>query len=379
MSVRYCARCVLPDTRPGVKLDAEGVCNGCRNAQAKPAIDWAARRAAFLEVAARARARGGAYDCVIPVSGGKDSYWQVVTCLEHGLHPLCVTYVYAGRTELGERNLRTLLRLGVDHVELRVNPAVERAFIAKAFRRLAISGLPAHMAIYAWPFQVAAEKGIPLVVYGENSAFEYGSADDSLAGARVDRRWLRAFGVTGGTTADDWVDETLTRERLAPYTLPDDATLAARDVRAIFLGYYFPWDPENSRRVALAHGFQPRAAGARVGHYDFVNIDDDLIGVHHHPKWHKFGITRSWDTLSMEIRNGRLTRDAAVARLRERGDETPWDDIRLFCEYLGWPAREYFDVLERFRNPAIWARRDGRWTIPGFLIPDFEWPADAAP
>lgn len=375
----YCTRCVLPDSRPGVCLDDEGVCAGCRNAETKQTLDWTARAGAFDELARRARSRHRPYDCVIPVSGGKDSYWQVVTCLEHDLHPLCVTYVYPGRTELGERNLRRLVALGVDHLELRVSPDVERAFVRKAFTATATSGLVSHMAIYAWPLQVAVAHGIPLVVYGENSAFEYGSDDDTLTGARVDRRWLARFGVTDGTTAADWVDDELTAARLAPFFLPPEGAVADAGVDAIFLGYYLPWDPRHSLDVARRHGFEARPEGPRVGHYDYVNIDDDMIGVHHHAKWFKFGITRSWDTLSMEIRSGRMTRPRAIELLRERGDETPWPDIDVFCEYLGITRAEYFAVLERFRNRNLWTEHDGVWSIDGFLVPDFPWSDDAVP
>jgi N-acetyl sugar amidotransferase len=372
----YCRKCILPDTRPGVRLDEDGVCYGCRSVGTKKEIDWAARATAFRDVGDHARRRAGAYDCVIGVSGGKDSYWQVVTCLEHGLRPLCVTYVYPGRNRHGEANLRRLIELGVDHLEFRLNPRIERVFIEKAFRKLAITGLVTHMAIFSVPMQVAAAYDIPLVIYGENSAFEYGSEDESLTGARLDRRWLKSFGVSDGTTAEDWIDDELTRESLAAFFPPTEEVLAEKEIRVIFLGYYFPWDPQNSLRIAERHGFRARPEGPRVGHYDFVNIDDDMIGVHHHPKWHKFGITRSWDTLSMEIRNGRLGRDEAIALLRQRGDETPWDDIDLFCKYLGISRHEYFTVLERFRNRDIWLRRDGRWVIDDFLVPDFPWPDD---
>lgn len=372
----YCTRCILPDTRPGVKLDGAGVCLGCRNAEAKAAIDWGARAEEFRGLVTAARRRGAGYDCIIPVSGGKDSFWQVVTCLEHGLRPLCVTYVYPGRSDLGERNLRALIALGVDHRELRLDPEVERHFVDRAFRTTGISGLVSHMAIYSFPIQVAAREGIPLVVYGENSAFEYGSDDAALTGSRVDRRWLARFGVTNATTVEDWYDHVLRPDLLAPLVLPSDEELAARDVRAVFLGHYFRWDPERSRAIATQHGFRPRAAGARVGHYDFVNIDDDMIGVHHHAKWFKFGITRTWDTLSMEIRAGRLTRAEAIRFLRDRGDETPWEDIEIFCGYTGMDAAEYFGILERFRNRSIWSRRGDRWQIDGFLVHDYPWPAD---
>jgi N-acetyl sugar amidotransferase len=375
---RYCSRCILPDSRPGVKLDDHGVCLGCRNADAKARIDWSSRAADFRQLAGDARRRGLEYDCVVPVSGGKDSFWQVVTCLDHGLRPLCVTYVYPGRTALGHRNLQTLIGLGVDHLELRLDPGIERAFIEKAFRSMGISGLVSHMAIYAFPIQVAVTRGIPLVVYGENSAFEYGSEDESLTGAQVDRRWLRQFGVTGGTTVEDWYGDQLTPEALSALVLPSERLVAEKGVRVVFLGHYFWWDPERSKEIACRHGFEPRAEGARVGHYNFVNVDDDMIGVHHHPKWHKFGITRTWDTLSMEIRAGRLTRAEAVAFVRARGDETPWDDIALFCDYLGIDRPEYFDILERFRNRSLWSRKDGCWRIDDFLIADFPWPPDPA-
>jgi len=372
----YCRNCILPDTRPGVRLDESGVCFGCLSNQAKASIDWDERAASFRQIIAQAKQRSKGYDCVIPVSGGKDSFWQVVTCLEHGLKPLCMTYAVAGRTALGEENLRELVRLGVDHIDFTVNPDVERRFIEKAFRRTAISGLTLHMGIYSAPINLAVRYDIPLVIYGENTAVEFGTEDEALMGSKVDRRWLRTFGVTNGTTAADWVDEDLSAADLIGYTLPTEEVLESKGVQAIFMGWYFPWNPENSYRVAAAHGFRARAEGARVGHLDYVNIDDDFIAVHHHPKWHKFGITRSWDTLSIEIRHGRLTRDDAIQALRELGDETPSRDIGLFCEYLGMPVSEYFGILEQFRNTEIWSRYEGRWVIDDFLVPNFPWPED---
>jgi len=366
----YCNVCILPETRPGVRIDEQGVCNGCQNARVKTGIDWTARSDAFDEVVAAAKSRGSLYDCVIPVSGGKDSHWQVVTCLEHGLHPLCVTYVYPGRTELGEQNLHNLESLGVDHIELSVNPHVEKRFVNKAFRRKGISGLVSHMGIFAFPVNLAARFDIPLVIYGENSAFEYGTEDESLVGATLDRRWLEKFGVTDNTQARDWIDADLSEKDLAMFFLPEDELLESKQIRTVFLGWYFHWDPVETYRIAREHGFKARTEGARVGHLDYVNIDDEFIAIHHHAKWYKYGITRSWDTLSIEIRAGRLTRAEAVDELKQMADETPWHDIGLFCEYLDISVAEYFEILESFRNRDIWSRRDGRWVIDDFLIED---------
>ncbi|MEZ5100182.1 MAG: N-acetyl sugar amidotransferase [Thermoleophilia bacterium] len=371
--MRYCARCVLPDSRPNLTLDADGVCDACRAHEARGAVDWAARERALDALVARTRARAtGGWDCVVPVSGGKDSTWQVVTCLERGLRPLCVTWRPPRRTPLGEANLRNLVSLGVDHVDFSVSPEVERVFTRLALERTGTPGLPMHMALFSIPLRIAVAFRIPLVVWGENSAIEYGGAQEGDAYA-LDARWLARFGVTHGTTAADWACDELPLAALEPYRRPDEAELAAAGVEAVFLGWFLPWDPETTHAVARAHGFRASEDGPRVGAYDYADVDDDLISVHHWFKWPKFGFTRTFDNLSLEIRNGRLERDEAIERIRARGDETPHDDIARLCELCGIGHDRFREVVERFRNPAIWTRRGRTWAIDGFLVPDWRW------
>src|SRR6185295_16093623 len=113
------------------------------------------------------------------------------------------------------------------------------------------------------------------------SAFEYGTKDEALTGSRLDAKWLRTFGVTQGTTAQDWIADDTPRAAMEAYFAPSEEELTRRDIAAIFLGYYFQWDPEETRRVAAAHGFLARAEGPRTGFYDYADIDDDFISVHH--------------------------------------------------------------------------------------------------
>ena len=372
--MKWCASCVLPDTRPNLTIGADGVCNACKAHGSRAAIDWKARERAFVDVVAHAKARARGYDCLVPVSGGKDSTWQVVKCLEHGLTPLAVTWKTPGRTAIGQRNLDNLVSLGVDHLDYQVNPKVEARFMLKTFERHGSTAIPMHLALFNIPLSVAVRFGIPLVVWGENSAFEYGSAGAEATGFRLDGAWLRSHGVTQGTTAADWVGGDLTAKQLAAYFGPDADALEAQGVNAVFLGYYLPWDPETSRAVAAAHGFQYRQGGARTGYYDYADIDDDFISLHHWMKWYKFGFTRLFDNLSLEVRNGRLSREAALAIIRERGDETPRADIERFCGFANIGTQAFFATAERFRNPAIWKRRaDGLWHIPEFLLPDWRW------
>ena len=303
--MKYCTRCVMPDSRPTTRLDAAGVCNACLTHAQKNTIDWPGRERAFRDVVRRARERSSNYDCVIPVSGGKDSTWQVVRCLEYGLTPLAVTWKAPSRTAIGWRNLTNLIGLGVDHIDYQVSPRTERKFLYQALVRYGATAIPMHMAMFNIPLSIAVRFRIPLVVWGENSAFEYGSVEDA-------------------------------------------------------------------HQDCLAHGFEP-CAEPKIGFYAYADIDDDFISIHHHLKWYKFGYTRLFDNLSLEIRNDRMTRQQAIAIIRDRGDQTPHDDIEKFCGFIGITRSHFVDVIERFRNPRIWTWRGDRWMIDGFLVPDWEW------
>lgn len=371
--MNYCKRCILPDTRPNLTLDAEGVCNACRSHESRPDIDWSKREQVFRELVENAKERSNGYDCLIPVSGGKDSTWQVIKCLEYGLNPLAVTWKCPARTELGQRNLDNLISLGVDHIDYQINPNVEKIFLYKSLVKYGSTAIPMHMALFNIPLMIAVRFKIPLVIWGENSATEYGGTKGEQHGFRLDQNWIKKFGVVHGTVARDWVSPDLTEKDLTPYFGPGDRELEESGVSAIFLGYYFPWDPLTTLEVAKEHGFSIRRKGPKTGYYNYADIDDDFISIHHWLKWYKFGFTRLFDNLSLEIRNERITREQAIQIVKEYGDQTPYGDIEKFCEFIDISVDHFFSICETFRHPSIWAKRDGTWMIENFLIPDRRW------
>jgi len=372
--LKYCANCVLPDTRPGIVLDEVGVCGPCSDLNSKQEnINWEKREQEFQRLVAFSKHNSNGYDCLIPVSGGKDSTWQVVRCLEHELNPLAVTWKTPGRTKLGSENLDNLVKLGVDHIDYQVNPKVERLFMLKSLIKYGSTAVPMHMAMFNIPLNIAEKFKIPLVIWGENSAQEYGAIDNETKGFRLTKEWLRTHGNTFGTTAVDWVDAELTKKMLTPYYGPSPEQLEAQSIQVVFLGHFFKWDPEISFKVASDNGFKPRTQGPKTGYYNYADIDDEFMSIHHYIKWYKFGCTRLFDNLSIEIRNGRMTRSEAIKLISIMGEQRPDDDIKKLCEFININEQRFNEILETFRNRDIWFKDNGAWKIKDFIVKNWEW------
>jgi N-acetyl sugar amidotransferase len=374
--LKYCARCILPNTRPGIFLDSEGVCSGCRGHDDKEnRIDWVTRAKAFDTVVAEAKQRSNGYDCIVPVSGGKDSWYQVITCQQHGLKVLGVTWRTPGRTHVGQRNLERMIdRLGIDHIDVTINPDVERRFMTAAYEQKGATAIPMHMALFAIPTRLAVQMRIPLVVWGENPQLEFGGDEADRLATELDLDWIAKHGVTNQTNREDWIGaEGLTDADLAVYRLPPTQDFEAFAPKSIFLGSFFKWNSFDNARLSGEHGFESGDGHLKTGVWSFADIDCDFIALHHFLKWYKFGILRSFDNLSVQIRYGLTSRQDAIEALRDGGFQIPSDDISKFCDFVGKPESWFWDVAEGFRDETIWRRDGGVWKISGFLIEDWDW------
>ena len=372
--IKYCNNCILPNSRPNLNINESGICSGCKSTDFKQVINWKERKKLFKELVYKIKRKAKRFDCVIPVSGGKDSTWQVIKALEYGLRPLCVTWKTPVRNKIGKTNLENLIKLGVNHIDFSINPTVEKRFVKKSFETLGSPVIPMHMALHAVPLQIAVGFRIPLILWGENSAFEYGGDDKTLKGVNLNHAWLKKYGVTNGTTAKDWIDKDLTSLDLSPYHWPSDAVQRKAGVKAVFLGHFFKWDPQKTFKVAKQHGFQA-GIKPKTGYYSFADIDDEfLITIHHWMKWYKFGFTRMWDNLSLEIRNKRISRQKAINIIKKFGNEFPVKEISDFCKYIEITEKRFFEIAETFRNKSIWKKyANGKYQIEGFLIENWKW------
>lgn len=367
--MKYCKKCVQPDTRPKIELNEEGVCNACvGHVEKTTVIDWEQRRKDFERIVEENKGRG-AYDCIVPVSGGKDSTYQVyVMKNKFKMNPLCLTINSHARTELGQANLNNLIKLGVDHIDFTTSPETERKFLYKALVKTGIVSLPFHLAMYALPLRFAINFKIPLIVWGENTAMEYGGTASDRNRGYSDRSFLIKYGAIDGTVAEDWIDEDLTARELYPYIFPSDEELAEARVQSIYLGYYYKWDPKENYEIARQHGFREQSSGPTIGLYDYADLDCSFIVIHHFIKWIKFGMTRLFDNVSVEIRNRRMTREEGIKLIKETPVKIPEKEIKILCEFLQITESHFWGVVEKNRNLKIWKKdSNGNWYMPDYL------------
>jgi hypothetical protein len=210
-----------------------------------------------------------------------------------------------------------------------------------------------------------------LIIWGENSQLEYGGNEKERLATRLDQNWLSKHGCLQSTQAADWIGhQGLTSAELSAYQLPNNPDF---EVRSLFLGAFFKWNSYDNAKIAVSRGFSYNQDNLKTGVWDFADIDCDFIALHHYVKWQKFGFSRIFDNLSVQIRYNMLSRTDAVDIIRETGVQVPHDDIKAFCIFQGQPVQWFHDTADSFRNRDIWKHDGDKWYIPDFLIEEWNW------
>jgi len=367
----YCKRCVMPDTKPDLHLDEEGVCNACRSFEKRSEVDWDARYQELLQLLEKYRRRDGSnWDCIVPVSGGKDSTYQVVRMLQLGLNPLCVTSTTCDLTPIGRENIENIKRLGVDYVEMSPNPLIRAKLNRIGLTQVGDVSWPEHVGIFTIPVRAAVQYNVPLIVWGENSQNEYGGPAAAADNNVLNRRWLEEFGGLLGMRVTDLVGmEGIEARHLICYTYPSDEELARVGVTGLFLGHYMPWDGLSNALIAQANGFKTPGCVVTGSMVSYENLDNHQVGIHDYFKFLKFGFGRATDHACLHIRRGRLTRRDGLDIVKRLDGRFPWEYLGKSLEDVLRPLEmtvdEFIRVCDKFTNKKIF-RRD----VSGALLKD---------
>ena len=371
--MRYCARCMYPENaKPTIIFDEEGVCSGCRyhESRQKLEIDWDERWQMLLEIVDEAKAmakeRGNSHDCIIPVSGGKDSHYQTWLLKEKlGMNPLLVTFNHAFNSAAGLANLRNLVeKSGCDLVRYTAGLDSVRKISRYMLETVGDLTWHYHAGIRTFPFQVATQRNIPLIVWGEHGFAEL-TGIVSLQDFVEHTRWTRKEHDMRGYEPDDLIGKGgITEADIAPYRYPTDEELERTEVRGIYLSNFIYWDAKKQAETMIDEWqFGPVSYLRDRSFNQYSKIEDHANDVHDYLKYLKFGYGRATDDASTEVRHGRMTREEALAMVEKYDSKEP-DSLEYYCEFMGISKQEFYDWVAPMRDDQIWQQdTEGEWFV----------------
>lgn len=375
--MRYCKTCLNPDTRPDLAFDENGMCAACRSYAARSEINWEERYNAFRDLVTNTLAanRKRPYDCIIPVSGGKDSTYQVMKCLEMGLRPLAVTAMTCELTPIGCRNLHNISRLGVDHIMVQTDKRVRAAINRYTLQTVGDISWPEHVLIFTVPIREAINRGIPLIIYGENPQNEYGGPNNnSMQTYAMDAQWLQEFGGLNGLRVSDLIDAgVLSPSKACLYAYPSEELLEQAGIEVLYLGQFFPWDGKaNAEFVTHNAGWEPWHARVEGSYGSYENLDNYQTGIHDYFMYLKFGFGRATSILNTFVRRKRMTREEAILYARQYDGAYPARYLnKSLNEILGElhiSLNDFRNTCFKFANPKLFETSFGSVPQPKFTI-----------
>jgi len=401
-AVSFCRSCVISNQRPNsavefkhtadskkttIHFDEGGVCDACRVAEQKQrTIDWDARDRELRALCDKHRRNDGHYDCLVPGSGGKDSFYAAhILKTKYGMHPLTVTWAPHIYTDWGWKNFQAWLHAGFDNYLCTPNGQTHRLLTRLAVENLFHPFQPFILGQKNLAPKMALLHNIPLVIYGENEA-EYGNPQGDTSTAKRDYAYFTASDKSqiylGGVNVQELQDEFgVPLVDLQPYLPADPQQLEQKKIEIHYLGYYLKWHPQSCYYYAVEHGGFQASPERTPGTYSKYNsIDDRIDDFHYFTTRVKFGIGRATYDASQEIRSGDIEREEGVALVRRYDHEFPERFAEEIFRYLSIDPktmpeaaknfeqpivdRAYFmHLADRFRSPHLWMHENGEWKL----------------
>lgn len=366
--MKRCKNCYMPDTRPGSVFNSDGVCQACLNYESRKNVDWEKREEKLSDICGKCYylTKNSVYDCVIAVSGGKDSYFIVSKMVdEMAMNPLLVTVTDSfTHTQAGIDNLRNLIEVfGVNHIQYTINHDLFKRATRAAFEETGEALQFVEYAIYTIPVLIAQQFGIPLVVFGENSAFEYGTTTDDT------------YNATEKVQAIDLEIEKF-GDRYADILLEDDAASIRLDPtkkvpQVIYMSYFYPWSSTGHLKVAKKYGFHGlRDEWVRDGYIsglapplieDFEQIDSVAYLVHLWMKYPKYGFQRVSDIASRRVRECSLTREEAAEIVDGNDYKLDRRAMQDFINTLEYTEEQFWTIVKKHWNEKLLSEEEFRW------------------
>jgi len=370
--MKYCTRCGYPENHPfNLTFDDEGVCSGCRIHEEKDNIDWDERKEMLREVLEKYRCKDGSnYDCIIPVSGGKDSHYQVYLIREvFGLTPLLVTFNHGMNTKRGLRNLQNIVaRFDCDHIRYTLRPSLFKKLAGLSMKKMGDMCWHCHAGITTYPVQIAVKFKVPLIIWGENQWSDYVGMFSLNDLVEMTKKVRKEHGLRG-YDYEDMINEKegITKSDLKPFIYPSDEDLEEVGVRGIYINNFIRWDAKEQTELMIKeYGFESGPQERSWNCYENVECFH-CSGAHDYLKYLKFGYGRATDHAVLDIRLGRTTREEVIPLIEKYDSKRP-SDIDIFLKWIGMTEEEFEKCIEPMRDPRAWEKDEkGKWILKDSL------------
>jgi N-acetyl sugar amidotransferase len=368
--IQFCSNCVYPaSSAVPLAFDEKGVCSGCRTATQRKEVDWDHRKMRFERLIDQYRSKNGSnYDCIIPVSGGKDSYYQIHVIKSYGLKPLLVTYHGNNYTPTGMKNLLNMRDVfDCDHIFF--TPSIR---VLKSMNRLGqlIMGdmnWHAHAGIFTYPIRVAVQQNVPLMIWGEHGFMDLGGMHSYNDLVEFTYRFrhehaLRGFEWSDFVESALKYNEDLSEQDLISWKYPNDEEINKVGVRGIYISNYFNWDANDHGPLMIKkYGFIEAEEPFERTYRTMSNLDDmHENGIHDYMKFIKFGYGRATDHVCKDIRAGKMTRDEGI-RIIQQMDPIKSKDINRWLKYVGWTEKHFDYIADTYRDHRVWWIEHNMW------------------
>lgn len=373
--MKYCKKCVQPDTRPQIRFTDDGICYACKyQKEIDTGIDWDKRKKELQEIAKWAKNNAkGTHDCAIGVSGGKDSTFQAIYAKEElGLNCLLVNLAPDGITKYGKHNIENLIQHGFDTIKMRPNPKVWKKAIKYSFYKYGNPVKPTEYPLWTSACMIALKFNIPLIIQGENDSLTLGVADFSGDGDGALE--VNLTDTLAGGDANVWAVEGLKLNELLWYQFPDRNEIKKSNIKAVWLNYYTKeWTYQHNIDFALKHGFRgrenhdPNLTG-RLSPYSSVDAESHQI-VNQMLKYFKFGFGFVTDEVCYYIREGKMTREEGIELVKKYDGKCGDKYIKEFCDYLDLSDYEFWKVVDKWVNTKLFKKDSkGKGWVPKFEV-----------
>lgn len=365
--MKYCTKCVMPDTRPGITFDENGVCSACQSYEHRKEVNYDDRFEELKKLCDKYRGMNGpdGYDCMIAVSGGKDSHFQVHLMKNiMGMNPLLVSVEdNFPMTEAGKHNLKNISEaFGCDLITMKPNIKAQKAIMKYTFEKY---GKPTYFVdryIYSYPLWMALKFNTPLLVYGENVSHEYGGNNGEETYSAKDQI---NNGVGSGISKEELIRETgVSAKDLNFFDAPTPAEMEKLD--PMYVSYFIPWNSFHNYEVAKKYGFHDLTHEWNRTHHieNMDQVDSRAYLVHSWLKYPKFGHASATDYAARMVRYGMISRDEAFELVKKHDHALDPLCVRDFCDFLGYSEKEFWDIIDKQYNTDLFTKDNiGRWVL----------------